>query len=303
MLTGRKIGILLENRFIDQEIVYYAHRFNEEGATTEFLTRLWGQSELRFKGIELGMEVTVNKSFEEMDDRELATYSAIIVPAGMVADMLRYAEKPGDLAPAVQFMKRAMANKAIIKGAICHALWIFDPIPEAIRGRKVTCHNNVIGSVKNTGAHYVDQDIVIDEDLITARTGDMFAAFARTIINALEKEEAKGGDLFCYHDKLKKKDLGGGILLQVLGSGARMNTLHWNMEDQSVVVLHHHPQEQFGYVIKGGFEMTVGDETAVLKAGDAYFIPPNVRHKFMAIGETEAIDVFSPVKADIPGRK
>jgi len=54
------------------------------------------------------------------------------------------------------------------------------------------------------------------------------------------------------------------------------------------VVLHHHPQEQFGYVIKGGFEMTVGDETAVLRAGDAYFIPPNVPHKFMAIGETEA---------------
>lgn len=181
MLTGRKIGILLENRFIDQEIVYYAHRFDEEGATTVFLTRLWGQPELRFKGMELGMEVTVHESLEEMDDRELATYSAIIVPAGMVADMLRYAETPGDLAPAVQFMKRAMANKAIIKGAICHALWIFDPIPEVIRGRKVTCHNNLIGSVRNTGANYVDQDIVIDDDLITARTGDLFADFARTI--------------------------------------------------------------------------------------------------------------------------
>jgi len=74
------------------------------------------------------------------------------------------------------------------------------------------------------------------------------------------------------------------------------------MEDKSIVKFHQHPQEQFGYVIKGGFEMTVGDKTAVLKAGDAYFIPPNVSHEFIAVGETEAIDVFSPIKTDIPNK-
>ena len=191
MLTGEKIGILIENRFIDQEIIYYSHRFNEEGASTEFLTRLWGQPSLTFKGLELGMEITVDKSFEAIDDDELDTYSAIIMPAGMVADMLRYSEKPGDLAPAVQFMKRAMDNKAIIKGAVCHALWIFDPVPELIRGRSVTCHNNIIGSVRNTGANYIDQDIVIDDDLVTARTGGMFAEFAHTIIDVLEKKNSQ----------------------------------------------------------------------------------------------------------------
>jgi quercetin dioxygenase-like cupin family protein len=107
--------------------------------------------------------------------------------------------------------------------------------------------------------------------------------------------------MFCYHEKLEKKDLGGGVVLQILGSGECMNTLHWNMGDQSVVALHQHPQEQFGYVIKGGFRMTVGDETVELKAGDAYFIPPNVPHTFTAVGETEAIDVFSPIRHDIPG--
>ena len=187
MLKGKKIGILMEDRFLDQEIIYYQNRFPEEGIITEFLTRLWGQPQLTFKGIELGYTVTVNKSFEDIDDKELATYSAIIVPASTVADRLRYAEKPGDIAPAVQFMKRAMENKSIIKGLICHSLWIFDPIPEVIRGRNVTCHNNIIGSVKNTGANFVDQDIVIDEDLITARTGGMFAMFARTIIEEMDK--------------------------------------------------------------------------------------------------------------------
>ena len=186
MLKGRKIGILLENRFIDQEISYYQHRFTEEGMTAEFLTRLWGQPRLTFKGLELGMQVTVDKSLESISDDELGQYSAIIVPAGMVADMLRYAEKPGDLAPAVLFIRRAMEQKAVIKCFICHALWIFDPIPETIRGRKVTCHNNIIGSVKNTGAVYADQDVVIDGDVITVRTGAMFEKLARTLIEKLD---------------------------------------------------------------------------------------------------------------------
>lgn len=191
MLKGKKIGILLEDRFLDQEIIYYDNRFPEEGIETVFLTRLWGQPALTFKGIELGSQMRVDKSFEGMADTELETYSALIVPASTVADRLRYAEKAGDIAPAVEFMKKAMQKKSIIKGLICHSLWIFDPVPEVIRGRKVTCHNNVIGSVKNTGAEFVDQDIVIDGDLITARTGGMFAKFARTIIDELEKRDKK----------------------------------------------------------------------------------------------------------------
>lgn len=87
MLKGKKIGILMEDRFLDQEIIYYQNRFPEEGIITEFLTRLWGQPQLTFKGIELGYTVTVNKSFEDIDDKELATYSAIIVPASTVADL------------------------------------------------------------------------------------------------------------------------------------------------------------------------------------------------------------------------
>ncbi|MBN2381566.1 cupin domain-containing protein [bacterium] len=106
--------------------------------------------------------------------------------------------------------------------------------------------------------------------------------------------------MFCYHKKISKKEIGPGVVLQVLGTGARMNVLHWNMADKSKVPLHQHPHEQFGYVIKGGFAMKVGNEETVLHAGDAYFIPPDVPHEFEAIGETEAIDVFNPIKKDIP---
>ena len=46
--------------------------------------------------------------------------------------------------------------------------------------------------------------------------------------------------------------------------------------------------------------MIIGDETAELRTGDAYFIPADVLHEFVAVGQTEAIDVFSPVKMDFP---
>ena len=109
--------------------------------------------------------------------------------------------------------------------------------------------------------------------------------------------------MICYHEQIPKKDIGGGVILQVLGFGKNMNVLHWNMADQSVVPPHNHPQEQFGYVIKGGFDILVDGQRYILKAGDAYFIPPNAVHTFTALGETEAIDVFNPIRENYPGRE
>lgn len=106
--------------------------------------------------------------------------------------------------------------------------------------------------------------------------------------------------MYCFHEKIKKIDMGEGVVRQDLCNGDHLNVLHWNMEDGSEVKLHQHTQEQFGYVIKGGFKMLIGDEEAILKAGDAYFVPANVSHSFVAIGETEAIDVFTPLKEDFP---
>jgi len=108
--------------------------------------------------------------------------------------------------------------------------------------------------------------------------------------------------MFCFRDKLEAQDLGNGLMVKFLGSGKNINVLHWNMADGSTVPSHEHPQEQFGYVIKGGFQMTIGTEEAILKAGDSYFIPGGVPHFFKALGETEAIDAFSPVREGLPGQ-
>jgi protease I len=184
-LEGKKIAILIESDFYEPEIWYYKFRFSEEEADIHFLTRLWGQASLTFKGHEYGLPFECRESFENMDDETLRSYSAIIVPAGQVADRLRYTEDVNRLPPAVEFLKRAFADKNIVKGIICHGLWLVAPAPELVRGRKVVVHNNLLGDAKNMGAVYTDQDVVVDGDLVTARTGGHCHFFARTIINLL----------------------------------------------------------------------------------------------------------------------
>ena len=186
MSASKKIGVLLENRFIEKEIIYYRERFPQAGVQVDFLTRLWGQESLTFKGLEFGMDFETNKSFEEIYDSQMAEYAAFIMPSGYVADMLRYSETPGAAAPAVRFWQRAMKRKGIIKAIICHSVWIFDPIPESIRGREITCHNNVIGSAKNAGAVYVNADFHQDGDLLSARTGGHFAGLAERLIQLIK---------------------------------------------------------------------------------------------------------------------
>ena len=184
-IAGNRIAVLLESDFYEKEIFYYQLRFAEEGAKVHFLTRLWGQPRITFHGHEFKIPIDCDESFENMSDGELGSYSAIIVPAGMVADRLRYTEDVRKLPPATAFMKRAFAEKKIIKGIICHGMWLMAPAAEVIRGRKAVVHNNLIGDARCYGLEYVDQDVVVDGDLVTARTGGHCHLFARKIIDML----------------------------------------------------------------------------------------------------------------------
>jgi len=184
-IAGKKVAVLFESDFYEKEIFYYQLRFAEEGATVHFLTRLWGQPRITFTGHEFKIPIDCDESFENMSDGELGSYSAIIVPAGMVADRLRYTEDVRQLPPATAFMKRAFAEKKIIKGIICHGMWLMAPAAEVIRGRKAVVHNNLIGDARCYGLEYVDQDVVVDGDLVTARTGGHCHLFARKIIDML----------------------------------------------------------------------------------------------------------------------
>jgi protease I len=184
-LAGHKIAVLIESDFYEKEIFYYGYRFPEEGAEVHFLSRLWGQPSLTFTGHEYKAPFECHASFENMDDATLRGYSAVIVPSAFVSDRLRYTENLADLPPATEFLRRAFAEPAIVKGIICHGMWLLARTPELIRGRDIVCHPNLYGDVRNMGANYTDSDVVVDGDLVTARTGAQAGAFARTIVERI----------------------------------------------------------------------------------------------------------------------
>lgn len=184
-LKGKKIGVLIESDYFEKEIFYYQFRFPEEGAELRLLSRLWGQTGITFTGHEYKVPLYCDASFENMSDAELASYDALIVPSGIVADRLRYSGDVTQLPPACELMKRAFADSAILKGIICHGMWLMSPISEVIRGRKAVVHNNLYGDALNYGLEYVDQDVVVDGDLVSARTGMHCHLFASRIIDML----------------------------------------------------------------------------------------------------------------------
>ena len=186
-IAGKKIAVLMEADYYEPEIWYYQRRFPEEGAEVHFLTRLWGQERLTFAGHEWKVPFECDESFEGIDDDVLRSYDAVIVPSGMVSDRLRYTEDVSKLPPATEFLSRAFAEPAILKGIICHGMWLVAPKPELVRGRNVVVHNNLHGDAVNMGANYVDEDVVVDGDLVTARTGGHCHLFARKIIELLEQ--------------------------------------------------------------------------------------------------------------------
>ena len=185
--TAKKVAVLIEGDYYENEIFYYQHRFVEDGIELHFLSRLWGNPRIVFTGHEFRAPLECSESFEGMSDEVLDSFGAVIVPSGMVADRLRYTEDVHKTPPATEFLARAFAREKILKGIICHGLWLCAPKTELVRGRRLTVHNNLIGDARAYGAEYVDEDVVVDRDLVTARTGGHCHLLARTIIDMLKQ--------------------------------------------------------------------------------------------------------------------
>jgi quercetin dioxygenase-like cupin family protein len=69
-------------------------------------------------------------------------------------------------------------------------------------------------------------------------------------------------------------------------------------ETGAVGALHQHVHSQISYVESGEFEVTVGGETRVLRAGDTFYAAPNVPHGVLARQAGVLLDSFSPVRLD-----
>ena len=184
-MERNKIAVLMESDFYEPEIRYYRTYFESEGFEVHFLTRLWGQPELVFHGHEEREPFVCKESFEALDEASLTAYAAVIVPAGYVADRLRYTEEIDKLPPACVFLQRVFSDACIVKGIICHGAWLCAPTPHLVRGRRMVVHNNLLGDAKLMGIRYADENVVVDGDLVSARSGAEHAAFAEKIRSLL----------------------------------------------------------------------------------------------------------------------
>lgn len=196
-LESKRIAVLVESQYIPGEIEAYRYGFGALGAEVHFMSRLWGNNSLTFVSeIEQAgftpqtLEVGIDFQNVDLDD-----YAAVIMAANYTSVRLRYFEPPSGQpvspemtrsAPAVQFFARAMQNRRIVKGPLCHGLWILTPYPELLKGRKVICHEVVLADVLNCGAIYVPRDeqnggVVVDGDLVTGHDWHVVQPFVQTI--------------------------------------------------------------------------------------------------------------------------
>lgn len=197
VLAGKKIAVLVESQYVPGEIEAYRYGFGALGAEVHFMSRLWGNERLTFVGeVEQAGQTpqTLEVSIDFQNVR-LEDYAAVIMAANYTSVRLRYFEPPqGQLiapemvraAPAVEFFARAMQNRRIVKGPLCHGLWILTPYPELLKGRKVICHEVVLADVLNCGAIYVPQDaenggVVVDGDLVTGRSWHVVEPFIQAV--------------------------------------------------------------------------------------------------------------------------
>lgn len=202
-LQGGVIGVAVESQYIPAELQIYKQQFENLGARVELISRLWGQPRLTFvseveePGVipqTVEVEVAIEDFFDQPDrpaSRHLADYDALIMSANYTSVRLRYYQPPHDrrTTPAVRLFANAMADQRLVKGALCHGLWILTPRPELLAGRRVICHPVVEADVVNAGAVVTDSasGVVVDGDLVTGRSWQEASGLAAAIAGLISK--------------------------------------------------------------------------------------------------------------------
>jgi quercetin dioxygenase-like cupin family protein len=77
-----------------------------------------------------------------------------------------------------------------------------------------------------------------------------------------------------------------------------MTLAYWKVKKDAILPKHSHMHEQVTHVIKGEFELTIGEETKICKPGMVAVIPANIEHHGKALTDCDLLDVFYPIRED-----
>ena len=182
-LEGVKIAILATDGFEQAELTEPRKALQAAGADTDVVAPKPGRIR-GWKAKDWGDEVVVDAVLEDADPKD---YDALVLPGGVMnPDHLRMQPQ------AVAFVK-AFVDAAKPIGAICHGPWTLVEAGAA-RGHRMTSWPSLQTDLRNAGADWIDQEVVVDGNLVTSRKPDDLPAFNREIIELFShaRPEARG---------------------------------------------------------------------------------------------------------------
>jgi protease I len=173
-LHGKRIAFLVANEGVEQvELTEPAKAIREAGAEVDLIAPA-GEPVQAFEHLDKGDTFEPDRTVAEADPGE---YDGLVLPGGVAnPDQLR------TKAAAVEFV-RAFFDSEKPVGAICHAPWT---LIEAgvVRGRTLTSWPSLQTDIRNAGAEWVDEQVHVDDNLVTSRKPDDIEAFNSKIVEA-----------------------------------------------------------------------------------------------------------------------
>jgi protease I len=170
-LAGKKIAVLATDGFEQSELTEPVKALKDAGAEAHVIAPTAGEIQ-GMKHDEKGEKVRVDKTLAEVN---AADYDALMLPGGVAnPDSLRLERQ------AIAFVRAFVeADKPI--AAICHGPWTLIDAG-GVQGRKMTSWPSLKCDLKNAGAEWVDQEVVVDNGLVTSRKPDDLPAFCAKMI-------------------------------------------------------------------------------------------------------------------------
>ena len=165
-LKGKRVAILAADMFERVELEDPRDALRDAGAEVEIVSIHPGEIQ-GFDHFDPAKKVAVDKTVEEVS---ADVYDALMVPGGVGnPDQLRGDEN------AVRFV-REFFDRGKPTAVICHGPWV---LVEAgvVRGRRLTSWPTLQTDIRNAGGEWVDEQVVVDEGLVTSRKPDDIPAF------------------------------------------------------------------------------------------------------------------------------
>ncbi|HYT27337.1 MAG TPA: type 1 glutamine amidotransferase domain-containing protein [Actinomycetota bacterium] len=173
-LEGKRVIALVEDEYEDLELWYPVLRLREEGAEV-VVAGLGAPSYTGKYGL-------VAEPDAHVDELDMADFDGILVVGGWAPDKLRRSEK-------VQQLVRDADAAGKLLGVICHGGWV-PASAGVLKGRTMTCTVGIRDDVMNAGATYVDEPVVVDGNLVTARRPPDLPEYGAALVEALSKGTA-----------------------------------------------------------------------------------------------------------------